>query len=157
MKRSLILVLALLALCMSAPIASGAAVPGPGSDASLRWARTRVERDLDMLQRDNHDYDGHRVKAISDMQAARYQILLGLGYDANHENLYNASPYASNNVNGCNGSDANLIYTRRDVENVIDVLQRDNTDYGGHRVDAIGELQQARQQIVDALIWDATH
>jgi hypothetical protein len=158
MKRSVILVMALLALCMSAPIASSAAVPGPASDASLRWARTRVERDFDMLQRDNHDYDGHRVKAIADLQGARYQILLGLGYDANHDYRYNASGIAPNAIIGdCGGSDANLRNVRRDVENVIDVLQRDNTDYGGHRVNAIGQLQAARQQIVDALIWDATH
>jgi len=160
MKRSLVIIAGLI-LLLSAPIASSAAIPGPSSDANLRWARSRVERDIDMLQRDSRDYDGHRVRAIDDIQSARYQILLGLGYDANHEAIYNPSSIANgNSINRgdeCNGSDANLRYVRRDLENVIDVLQRDNTDYGGHRVDAIGKLQQARQQIVEALVWDATH
>ena len=159
MKRSIIVILAGLALCMSAPLASSAAVPGAASDANLRWARARVERDIDMLQRDSRDYDGHRVRAINDLQSARYQILLGLGYDAGHETFYNPSTVtgAGAVVNRRGYSDANLKYVRRDLERVIDVLQRDNTDYGGHRVDAIAELQQARQQIVDALGWDAAH
>lgn len=169
MKRSFV-ILTGLTLLLSMPIISSAAVPGGSSDANLRWARARVERDIDMLQRDNQDYGGHREQAIDDMQRARYQILLGLSHDRNHDNIYNPSIFGGSNGlsrgdagnnglnrgNDCNGSDANLRYVRRDVENVIDALQRDNTDYGGHRADAIRDLQQAREQIVDALVFDAT-
>ena len=158
MKRSLFVLVAALALCMSLPFASSAAVPGPASDANLRWARARVERDIDMLQRDNRDYDGHRERAIDDLQATRRQLLLALGYDANHDYMAQniVRTLDVRNENGC-GSDANLRYVRHDIENVIDALQRDNTDYGGHRVDAIGDAQAARQQILDALAFDATH
>ena len=159
MKRSLFVLAAGLALFLSVPIASSAAVSGQGSDANLRWARMRVERDIDMLQRDNRDYDGHREKAIDDLQASRRQLLLALGYDASHDYMAQgiARTLDVRNNNDCNGSDANLRYVRRDIENVIDALQRDNTDYGGHRVAAIADAQNARTQIVEALAFDFTH
>ncbi|MDQ6779641.1 MAG: hypothetical protein M3Z37_00595, partial [Candidatus Eremiobacteraeota bacterium] len=38
---------------------------GPrSSDNNLRWARYRLEANIDMLQRDNRDYGGYRVQAI---------------------------------------------------------------------------------------------
>jgi hypothetical protein len=51
----------------------------------------------------------------------------------------------------------NMLYVRRRLEAMIDQLQRDPRDYDGHRVAAIGDLQQARVQIIDAIQWDATH
>ncbi len=148
----------LLVLCSSMPLVSAAALPGPQSDNSLRWARSRVERDLDMLQRDRHDFNGHRVQAVEDLQDARNQLILGLSYDNNHDR-WQSSPNAAavNPANQARGSDANLSYVRYDVEHVIDVLQRDDGDYGGHRVDAIARLQQGREQIVDALRADGGH
>ena len=55
------------------------------------------------------------------------------------------------------GSGRNLIQNRRRLEGVIDQLQRDRHDYGGHRVAAIADLQKGRNEIVGALIYDATH
>jgi len=145
------------------PIASSNvySVPPGRSDANMRWAAARTERDIDLLQQDQRDYGGHRAAAVSDLQGARYQIGLGLAYDAGAESKIAALKAAMNQTapalrNDC-ASDANLKYARRDVEKTIDVLQRDNTDYGGHRVAAIADLQKARQEIVAALIYDATH
>ncbi len=135
-----------------------AAVGPRQSDNNLRWARYRVEENLDMLQRDRHDYNGYRVRAIADMQAARTQILLGLGYDRNHD-WAAARPLAAaaSAVGVDNRSDRNLLIVRRNVEHIIDVLQRDNHDYGGHRVAAIAALQRARQDIIVALRYDSRH
>jgi hypothetical protein len=145
-----------LALLLNLPLGAAAAVPGPQSDQSLRWARARVEFDIDMLQRDQHDYDGHRVKAIESFQDAHQQLGLALAYDRDRGDDRSAVPFvsASSTARGYDASDANLNQVRSDVERVIDMLQRDDTDYGGHRIDAIARLQEGRQQLVDALRWD---
>ncbi len=55
-----------------------------GSDRNLRTEIRRLEGVIDMLQRDQHDYGGHRVAAIADLQRAREQLEAGLQYDRNH-------------------------------------------------------------------------
>jgi len=55
------------------------------------------------------------------------------------------------------GSARNLVNVRSSLERLIDQLQRDQADYGGYRVRAIEAMQRARQDIVAALQWDATH
>jgi hypothetical protein len=52
------------------------------SDRNLRAVRRRLESLIDQLQRDQHDYDGHRVKAIADLQQARGEIEAALRADA---------------------------------------------------------------------------
>ena len=47
---------------------------GRGSDQNLRNEIRRLEQVIDMLQRDQHDYGGHRVQAIQDLQQAREQL-----------------------------------------------------------------------------------
>lgn len=54
-------------------------------------------------------------------------------------------------------SDRNLAVSRRRLEGVIDQLQRDQHDYGGYRVRAIAELQQARADLDQALEYDRQH
>ncbi len=55
-----------------------------GSDQSLRVARRRLETLIDQMQRDRRDYDGHRVKAVEDLQMARGEIDAALQYDNHH-------------------------------------------------------------------------
>jgi hypothetical protein len=154
-RRFTISLLSALAAAAMLPSMSLAA-SGPASDASLAQARARVERDIDMLQRDNRDYDGHRVKAIEAFQDARNQLDIALSYDRWHD--YNAPMVVlPTEPNGRYYSDQNLRYVGRDVEQTIDVLQRDNTDYGGHRVAAIARLQQGRDQLEEALEADRGH
>jgi hypothetical protein len=157
MKRPLtISIFTALVLCATFPAMSLAA-NGQQSDNNLRYARARVERDIDMLQRDQHDYDGYRVKAIDSLQDARHQLQVALAYDRDHEYIAPAAAPMLGEGYGANRSDRNLAYVRQDVEQVIDMLQRDNTDYGGHRIDAIGFLQRSREQLSDALAYDRGH
>ena len=60
-------------------------------------------------------------------------------------------------VRGERGSARNLIAVRRRLERLIDQMQHDQRDYGGYRVKAIADLQQARADIVAAIQYDATH
>ena len=55
------------------------------------------------------------------------------------------------------GSDHDLSHIYRRLERVIDSLQHDTHDYCGHRVQAIGYLQQARDQLQSALSCEAQH
>ncbi|HTD32873.1 MAG TPA: hypothetical protein VK665_04365 [Candidatus Elarobacter sp.] len=55
------------------------------------------------------------------------------------------------------GSDRNIAVERRRLEQVIDMLQRDRRDYGGHREQAVDLLQRARQQLDEALEYDRSH
>jgi hypothetical protein len=68
-------------------------------------------------------------------------------------------PYAMNrqHLRGNRGSDQNIRREYRRLEQVIDGLQRDQRDYGGHRAQAIQDLQQARAQLDEALEYDRTH
>lgn len=51
----------------------------------------------------------------------------------------------------------NIVYVRRRLEALMDQLQRDERDYGGHRVAALSDLQQAREQLDEALEYDRSH
>jgi len=55
------------------------------------------------------------------------------------------------------GSDHNLSHLYRRLERMIESLQHDTHDYCGHRVQAIGYLEQARDQLQAALSCDAQH
>ncbi len=55
-----------------------------GSGANIYAVRSRLGGLIDQLQRDNHDYDGHRVAAIGEMQQAQSQLTQALAYDRSH-------------------------------------------------------------------------
>lgn len=137
---------------------------GPrNSDRNLIFVRTNLERIIDNLQNDRHDYAGHRVAAIGDLQQARADIVAALGYDRSHETIPLAlsAPASNGSLNwdprGGRGSDRNLRRMIRVIERDVDRLQHDQEDYGGLRVKAIGELQQARTQLADAIVADRGH
>ena len=52
-------------------------------------------------------------------------------------------------------SNGNLAHVHRRLDGAIDQLQHDQRDYGGHRVDAINDLQNARMQLAQAEQWAA--
>lgn len=54
------------------------------SDRNLRAVRRHLEHLIDQLQRDQRDYDGHRVAALNDLAQARAQLDAALQYDRAH-------------------------------------------------------------------------
>jgi hypothetical protein len=81
---------------------------------------------------------------------------LAVGTVASAQQLPAANPNAMYQRSG-NGSDRNIKSEIRRLEQVIDMLQRDRHDYGGHREQAIDLLQRARQQLDEGLEYDRTH
>ena len=67
------------------------------------------------------------------------------------------APPAGHHLRGERGSARNLLSVRRHLERLIDQMQRDQHDYNGLRVKAIQDLQNARQDIIQAIQYDATH
>jgi hypothetical protein len=55
-----------------------------GSARNIRNVRMILEKLIDQLQRDRHDYGGWRVKAIEHMRQARYDLDQALHWDATH-------------------------------------------------------------------------
>jgi len=55
------------------------------------------------------------------------------------------------------GSARNIISAKKRLEVVIDQLNRDQRDYGGHRAAAVNLLQQGRAQLQAAIDYDSTH
>lgn len=58
--------------------------PTPYSNHNLRFVYRRLERLIDQMQRDAHDYGGHRVRALQYLQQARAEIQAGLSWDQQH-------------------------------------------------------------------------
>jgi len=58
---------------------------------------------------------------------------------------------------GEKGSAHNIADVRRVLERLINQLEHDEHDFGGYRVRAIEDLRRAREHLVAALRWDATH
>ena len=55
-----------------------------GSAKNMKKVRYMLERAIDELQHDRHDYGGYRVKAIAALQQARADIEQALQWDATH-------------------------------------------------------------------------
>ena len=152
--------LAFASLASASPLGSyQVGVAGRFSDSNMRWARTRIEQNIDMLQRDQRDYGGYRASAIAALQDARSQISLGLAYDNGREDVPPPAGFARPDadmyyVRPGGPSDLNLAAVRHNLDNIMDVLQRDSGDYGGHRVDALQRLAQARERLSSALRYD---
>src|SRR5579872_2354784 len=151
---------AILALAVAFACAAPAlARPDCSSNANLWHVHRRLDGAIDQLQHDQRDYAGHRVAAINDLQSARSQIIAAEQYAVNvdRENpaCFRASgPTGGSDVNwgmrGQGGSNSNVMGVRRWVENMIDQLQSDQHDYGGHRVAAINAMQAARSELIAA-------
>ena len=58
---------------------------------------------------------------------------------------------------GQHGSNRNIRMTERRLERVIDMLQHDQYDYGGHKTNALNYLNQARTELQAAIQYEQSH
>ncbi|MBC5800774.1 MAG: hypothetical protein GIX03_05495 [Candidatus Eremiobacteraeota bacterium] len=108
------------------------------SNQSIREAYGRVAELIDELGLDEHDYKGHRVAAIAQLNTAKSQLLEALKVRRETERSQGSS-------------NASIEYAQRAVERIIDNLQRDASDYGGHRLTAIADLRTAQSDLQQAI------
>lgn len=143
----------------AAPASAQQVRPDCSSDRNLARVHRRLDGAIDQLSHDQRDYDGHRVTAMNDLQGARRELVAAEQY-AQFSDRDNPACFRSTvNSGGSDanwgdrgqlGSNQNLLGVRRWVDGMIGQLQRDERDYGGHRVAAIGDMQQARAQLIAA-------
>lgn len=126
------------------------------SGHNIGHVRRRLDGTIDRLQHDQHDYQGHKVTAVADLQAARQELLAAeqSAETTSHDSagcFKAGGPTGGSDKNwglrGQGRSNSNLMRVRHSVETMIDTLQRDDRDYGGHRVTAIADLQKARAEL----------
>lgn len=130
------------------------------SGHNLAHVHRRLDGTIDQLQHDQQDYQGHRVKAISDLQAARTEIIAG---EQSAENTQGDSGSCFKTHGPTGGGDqnwgkrpqgwsnSNLMNARHSVQRMVEELKSDQRDYGGHRVAAISDMERARAEL------DAAH
>jgi hypothetical protein len=114
------------------------------SDENIRTVRDGVVRAIQQLQADQRDYGGHRATAVSDLAKAETELDRALAFDRA------GSPPA-------NASDTNVEAVIEGLNGANSQLERDQRDYGGHRVAAIADIQKAVQELREALNFDKTH
>jgi len=95
---------------------------------------------------------------IKNWKAALAAVMLSVSmFGAGAAYTSQANAQAMPVLRGERGSARNLIWVRHRLEALIDQMQRDRHDYGGHRVAAIADLQQARAQLDEAIEYDRAH
>jgi hypothetical protein len=110
----------------------------PGSNESLRETRANISAIIDDLEFDPGVYGGHRVAAIDAFKAA-------------HEELTKALKYRRKTTRNTALADDNIQRKIGCIDNAIPALQNDSADYGGHKEQAIADLQQAKSELQAAL------
>jgi hypothetical protein len=123
---------------------AAAAVPQGYGKENIREVRGEVLEWIDELNLDVHDYNGYRARALRRLEAARADLLEAL-----------KAQHAVDRTDV--GSDRNLRTIRDAISRRISQLERDPSDYGGHRVGAIEDLREARSMVELALKVDASN
>lgn len=97
------------------------------------------------------------IKAIAATAALSVSLIAGAAGAQTINAGTSAALGVQQNYRGERGSHQNIARVRREVERSIDQLQRDNHDFGGHRLQAVELLQQARNQLLMAEQYDNQH
>jgi hypothetical protein len=112
---------------------------------TLRVARVTLEAA-------DHDYGGHRADAVKDISGAIHQLRKAL----DHVHKGKAVPKGEKKKVPAGKepqaiSDAQLAMTIPTLVQVANLLKMSNNDYGGHRAQAVTDLEAAVMQIQTAL------
>ncbi len=131
---------------------------GHSSDAIMRKAAKEVAEAHQILNRALPIYDGHRVNAMQDCREAELQIAEGLKFNRQHDrgakveakprDDQSAGKYDRKEVERSN---AQLVKAADILARTKGQLEKGADEYGGHRVKAIGQIDEAIKQIRLAL------
>jgi hypothetical protein len=109
------------------------------------------------LQKAAHDYGGHRVTAIGDIDQAITQLDLALQADPGARRKHIPTPPAAKALPGGSGSaekHPHIHKALRELHAARRNLHEAAHDYQGHRVAAIKDIDHAINQLHDALRFD---
>jgi hypothetical protein len=120
------------------------------SNAQLRQAQNVLQSIKLTLKGADHDYGGHRVKAIADISKAQNQLSLALKHGPKKgkgKGKGKGNPLPEPQAL----SDAQLLESIVFLKDTVHLLEKANHDYGGHKAAAVRDLHQAIRQLEVAL------
>ena len=100
---------------------------------------------------------GVLAASLSAGVAGAQTVTLPNGTTMNGPMGQNRGASSHHGMRGEKGSARNIGHVRHRLERLIDNLSQDQRDYGGHRVQALQLLQQARAQLLAAEQYDQQH
>ncbi|MBV9102682.1 MAG: hypothetical protein JO060_03770 [Candidatus Eremiobacteraeota bacterium] len=114
------------------------------------------------LEKDQRDFDGHRVRGIEHLRGAYRQLRLSVGWARNHgygyyDGIPPAPPAYNGPLYGQGTSDQEIVDVTRAIPGWIAQLQGDARDYGGHRITAMNQLQAAENELNLAIQYFRAH
>jgi hypothetical protein len=128
------------------------------SNTQLREALSVLRATKKILQSADHDYGGHRVAAVKEIDAAEHQLRLALrsqhkgrlsGGTAGKPGMGRGKGREPQNISNLQLADAIVI-----LEQTRTLLEKADHDYGGHRAAAVRDLGGAIQQLRIALRFE---
>ncbi len=149
------------ALAVGVSVAPASAEPQCFSNHNVSEVHHRLDGAIDQLQHDDRDYGGHRAAAVDDLAKARQQLFAAEQFAVRRDGEGPACFHAFGpdggsdvpwGVRGQGSSNRDMWHAVRApaVDGLIAQLNRDNSDYDGHKGNAIADLQAARVQMVAA-------
>jgi hypothetical protein len=118
--------------------------------AALSQAQQTLSSVRHTLQKADHDYGGHRVAAIRDIKAAQHQLNLAMHHHHKRTNPGTKGPTVAQPEPQVL-SDAQLTASVPVLQQAATYLANANHDFGGHRANAIRDLNAAIGQLQLAL------
>jgi hypothetical protein len=111
---------------------------------------------LTMEKRRYHENGGHEAAALDALRAARDELRAADGFAEQHGyqqvDLGQERLAPPSGPEPARGSMQRMTYAvQRHTQAWLDMLERDNRDFGGHRQNAIGLLQRAQGELTAAL------
>lgn len=141
-------------LAFAATAAPASARPDCSSNANLWHVHRRLNGAIAQLGKDTHDYAGHRVAAMTDLQNARTELVAAEQYAVatDHDNpacfqAHGPTGAGAPGERGQAGSNVDIKMVTRWVSRLTSQLQSDQRDYGGHRATAVSDLQAAVKEL----------
>ncbi len=125
-------------LVAAAVLVAAYAIVAVGDQPYMQAARTSLQTARTELQKATPDKGGHRVNAIKLVSAALQEVTAGIQFDRKHNHV-NALTNAFDQPHMQNAMTA--------LENAKDSLEKASTDKGGHRVKALGFVNDAIDEV----------
>ena len=144
---------------IAATSAPAAARTDCASNANIRSVHNHLDGLIDRLTHDRRDYGGHKANAIRDLSNARGELDAAAQYAIQNDHENPACLRGLGSIRDCDAnrimrsqrnSNGDMARVRRLVDRMIGQLDGDQRDYGGHRVNAIRDMQAARGEITAA-------
>jgi hypothetical protein len=154
--RSAVLLVAALALASLTRSAEAAPAkprrePQRVSNAQLREAIHVLQLTKKTLEGADHDYGGHRAKAVKAIGAAEHQLRLALG--SQHQGKKPGGKGGKGNEPQ-NISNVQLAEAIPIMQRTVALMEKANHDYCGHREQAIKDVNIAIHQLKAALEFE---